>query len=199
MLTVIGSVGYRNAEPLGHFDLRHFELQTSVYDPPKTAPLDFSLICYFSSGKRWEKVKVPNTGSYVSVTAKVVGRTTKDNRLAVRVLDMSYIPQSFSTPVSSPASTQSTSSKRPNRWCGRVESVTPSKKTRYSAPEMQSPRTPPAIEAELDQQLSSTITQHLNNVTSKDHPPALTPIDDEFDGGGRPQRNRRPPKKNYVI
>ena len=37
-----------------------------------------SLICYFSSGKRWEKVKVPNTGSYVSVTAKVVGRTTRE-------------------------------------------------------------------------------------------------------------------------
>ncbi|OCK88310.1 uncharacterized protein K441DRAFT_314634 [Cenococcum geophilum 1.58] len=48
-----------------------------------------SLICYFSSGKRWEKVKVPNTGSYVSVTAKVVSRTTKENRLAL-----------FSTPVS---------------------------------------------------------------------------------------------------
>jgi len=82
MLTVIGSVGYRNVEPVERFDLRHFELQTFVYNPSKTAPLDFSLICYFSSGKRWEKVKVPNTGSYVSVTAKAVGRTTKENRLA---------------------------------------------------------------------------------------------------------------------
>jgi hypothetical protein len=194
MLTIIGSVGYRNSEPVGHFELRHFELQTSVYDSSKTTPLDFSVICYFSSGKRWEKVKVPNTGSCVSVTAKVVGRTTKDNRLAVRVLDMSYIPQSFSTPVSSPAPTQSTSLKRSNRWGGRVESVTPSKKIRYSAPEMQSPRTPPTIETDLDQQLSSTITPHLNNVTSTDHPPASTPIDGESDGGGRPQRNRRPPK-----
>lgn len=91
-----------------------------------------SLICYFSSGKRWEKAKVPNTGSYVSVTTKVVGRTTKENHLAVRILDMSYIPKSFSTPVSSPASTQSISSKQSNRWSGCVESVTPSKKIRYS-------------------------------------------------------------------
>jgi hypothetical protein len=142
-----------------------------------------SLICYFSSGKRWEKVKVPNTGSYVSMTAKVVGRTTEENRPAVRILYMSYIPKSFSTPVSSPGSTQSTSSKQPNCWSGCVESVTPSKKIRYSAPEMQSPRTPPAIETELDQQLSST----MNNVTSTDHPPALTQIDGESDGGGRPQ------------
>jgi hypothetical protein len=96
---------------------------------------------------------------------------------------MSYIPKSFSTPVSSLASTQSTSSKQPNRWSGRVESVTPSKKTRYCAPKMQSPRTPPAIETELDRQLSST----MNNVTSTDHPPALTPIDGESDGGERPQ------------
>lgn len=141
-----------------------------------------SLICYFSSGKRWEKVKVPNTGSYVSVTAKVVSRTAKENRLALRILDMSYIPKSFSTPVSSPASTQSTSSKQPNHWSGRVESVTPSKKIRYSAPEMQSPRTSPAIETELGRQLSST----MNNVTSTDHPPALTLINGESDGE-RPQ------------
>lgn len=140
-----------------------------------------SLICYFSSGKCWEKVKEPNTGSYVSMTTKVVGRTTKENHLAVRILDMSYIPKPFSTPVSSPASIQSTSSKHPNRR-SRVESATPSKKIRYSAPEMQSPRTPPAIETELDQQLSST----MNNVTSTDHAPALTQIDGESDGG-RPQ------------
>jgi hypothetical protein len=58
LLTIIGTVGYRNAEPVEQFELRHFELQTSVYDPSKTAPLDFSLICYFSSGKRWEAVVV---------------------------------------------------------------------------------------------------------------------------------------------
>ena len=127
MLTVMGCVGYRNAEPIEGSGLRHFELQTSVYDPSKTTPFSFSVMCYFSSGKRWEKFKVPDTGSYVSVTAKVVGRSTRENRLAVRVLDMSYIPGSFSTPVPLPASTPSTSSKREARWDGRVESTTPSK------------------------------------------------------------------------
>jgi hypothetical protein len=212
MLTVMGCVGYRNAEPIERSGLRHFELQTSVYDPSKTAPFNFSVMCYFSSGKRWENFKVPNTGLYVSVTAKVVGRSTKENRLAVRVLDISYTPRPFDTSVSPLASTPSTSSKRESRWGGRVESTTPSKrksrwggrvesttpskKTRYSAPEadltvsseVQSPRTPPG-------QLS-TISQH---------PPASSPIDGDlsststitsqiFDGGRRPQRNSRPSK-----
>jgi hypothetical protein len=127
MLTVMGCVGYRNDEPIEQSGLRHFELQTSVYDPPKDAPFNFSVMCYFSDNKLWENFKVPKTGSYVSVIAKVVGRSTKGNCLAVRILDMSYIPGSFSTPVPLPASTPSTSSKREARWDGRVESTTPSK------------------------------------------------------------------------
>lgn len=170
MLTVMGRVGYRNAEPIEQRGLRHFELQTSVYDPPKTAPFDFSVMCYFNSGKRWENFKVPNTGSYVSVTAKVVGRSTKENRLAVRVLDISYLPGFFSTAVSPPPSNSPTSSKRKDRWDGRVES-TPTKKIRHSAPEadltvssgVQPPRTP------LNQ--LSTISQH---------PRASTPIDGDL-------------------
>jgi hypothetical protein len=127
MLTVMGCVGYRNDEPIEQSGLRHFELQTSVYDPPKDAPFNFSVMCYFSDNKLWENFKVPKTGSYVSVIAKVVGRSTKGNCLAVRILDMSYIPGSFSTPVSLPALTPSTSSKREARWDGRVESITSSK------------------------------------------------------------------------
>jgi hypothetical protein len=210
MLTVMGCVGYRNAEPRS--GLRHFELQTSVYDLSKAAPFNFSVMCYFSSGKRWENFKVPNTGSFVSMAAKVVGRTTKENRLAVRILDISYTPRPFDTPGSPLPSTPSTSSKRESRWGGRIESTTsskrksrggdrvesptPSKKPRDSAPEAnltvsseaQSRRTPPG-------QLS-TISQH---------PRASSPIDGDLsststitsqtsDDGRRPQRNSRPSK-----
>jgi hypothetical protein len=137
---------------------------------------------------------VPNTGSYVSVTAKVVGRSTKENRLAVRVLDVSYIPRSFGAPVSSPASPPSASSKR--RWGGRAEPTTPSKKTRYSAPK---------VDLTVSFEVPSLRTSPAQLSTISQHPPASTPIDGDLsststitsqisDGGRRPQRNSRPSK-----
>lgn len=93
MVTLIGSVGTRSGDSLDQFELRHFELQTSVYDTSKAKPIQFSVVCYFESGMRWQKVKVPSSGSYISVTAKVVGRTADTNLLAVRVLDLAYLPR----------------------------------------------------------------------------------------------------------
>jgi hypothetical protein len=123
MLTVMGCVGCRNAESTKPSGLRHFELQTSAYDLSKKAPFNFSVMCYFSEGRRWKNFDVPDTGSYVSVTSKVVGRSTRENRLAVRVLDMSYTPRSFGTPVPPPPLTPSSSSKRKNPWDSGVEST----------------------------------------------------------------------------
>jgi hypothetical protein len=77
MVTVTSSVGTRSGdELLDQFELRHFELQTSVYDTSKAAPVQFFVFCFFESGRRWQKVKIPSLGSYISVTAKIVGRTT---------------------------------------------------------------------------------------------------------------------------
>jgi hypothetical protein len=99
MVTITGSVGTRSGESLDQFELRHFELQTSVYDTSQAKPARFSVVCYFESGKRWQKVKVPSSGSNINVTAKIVGRTAKSNRLALRVLDLSYLPKQSTTPA----------------------------------------------------------------------------------------------------
>src|SRR5438552_1455276 len=123
MLTVTGRVGYRAAESIEQSGLRHFELKTSVFDPSTKAPFDFSIMCYFSRSELSKNVEV-TTGQYVSVTAKVVGRSTRENRLAVRILDLSYLPRSFDTPASPP----SASSKRDDRWVRNVESTTPPKR-----------------------------------------------------------------------
>jgi hypothetical protein len=73
-VTIIGSVGNRSSdERLDQFELRHFELQTLVYDSSKAAPLQFS-VCFFERGKRWQNVKIPPSGSYISVTAKIVAK-----------------------------------------------------------------------------------------------------------------------------
>jgi hypothetical protein len=64
------------------------------------------------------------------VTAKIVGRTAETNRLALRVLDLSYLPKqtiTLATPAT-PSSASTTAWKRSNRWDDRVESSTPSKR-----------------------------------------------------------------------
>jgi hypothetical protein len=180
MVTVIGYVGYRNDKPADESSLRHFELQTSVYDPSNDDPsnpksTEFSIFCFFPHGNRWKNTPVPNAGSCVSITAKVVGRVTKKNCLAVRMLDMSYL-SSLST--SSPTSTQSTPSKRANRWSQRVDSTTPSKKIRTSIPE-EDPVTPSnlapqALEPEPKQHSSATIS---GDASSNDQSQVLTLVE----------------------
>jgi hypothetical protein len=132
MVTIIGTVGTRCDDPHDHFQLRHFEIQTSAYDPSKATSIQFSTICFFETGERWQKVKIPSSGSYVGVTAKIVGRTSDTNFLALRVLDLSYLPRSGSTTTSIPSSTSTPTSKRSSRWDGRVDSSTPSKRMRKS-------------------------------------------------------------------
>ena len=179
MITVIGSVGHRNPQPTERFQLRYFELQTSIYDLSKANPVNFSINCYLSNGKRWDNVKIPAAGSHVMINAKIVGRTTDENRLAVRILDISYISKFIqTTPTSSP-------SKRADRWSGRADS-NPSKKARYSAPEdpsvNRSPHTPDDVAVGPDQQLLSTINQTPSSPTPS-LPPSTT-------------RNRKQPPKH---
>ncbi len=163
MITVIGSVGHGNDETTEQFQCRYFELHTSVYDSPKTGHIDFTLNCYFGNGRRWAKVRLPPSGSFVAVTAKIAGRTASENRLAVRVLDMSYLPKSSSVSTSTPTLTPGSSKKQIDRWSRNAESSTPSKRIRHSSPkkspspEVQLPQTPRMFENELDQQLSTTL------------------------------------------
>ena len=222
MVTIIGSVGNRSSdEPLDQFELRHFELQTSVYDSSKAAPVQFSVVCFFERGKRWQNVKIPPSGSYISVTAKIVGRTMETNCLALRVLDLAYLPRSGSIATTSDSPLTPTS-KRSNRWDGRVDSSTPSKKMRKSEPDAGSadrseesstimadtaPHTPPVVENdEAELQLPTTMAEILDETpTSRHGSPSPSPVAPDgssvssipsqlSDNGGRPHRNRHPPK-----
>ncbi|KAH6985241.1 hypothetical protein EDB80DRAFT_591255 [Ilyonectria destructans] len=125
IIMMLGFVGDRNVAPGEQYTLRNFELTSSIYDATKAEAIEFSVTCYFGSGRRWENMIVPNTDSFVSVTAKVVGRTST-NQLAVRVLDLTYLPKppSYNTPA-----TPSNAKKRQDRWGGRAQS-SPSKKPR---------------------------------------------------------------------
>lgn len=113
MVAIIGSVRTPAETLLDPTDLRHFTLETSVYDASKAASVQFEVACFLENTKRWQKVKTPPSGSFLSITAKVVGRTIQTSHLAVRLLDLTYLPRPGSaTAAATPATTPS---KRPNR------------------------------------------------------------------------------------
>ncbi|PVI07718.1 hypothetical protein DM02DRAFT_714412 [Periconia macrospinosa] len=88
MVTIIGCVRSRHpSEP------RLFTLETSVYNASKTAPVQFSVVCFFENTKRWQNVKAPLPEAFLSTAAKVAGRTADTNLPALRVLDLTYLPR----------------------------------------------------------------------------------------------------------
>jgi hypothetical protein len=188
MVTVIGSVTSRSDNSPESAEPRHFTLESSVYDASKTAPTQFSVDCFFENTKRWLNVKTPTAGTFLSITAKVAGRSATTNHLALRLLDMTYLPRPASagdvpTPATTPAS------KRSGRWEGRAAPSTPSKKPRLSVPEVPNlTRTPPAPacaeQAPSGPASPSTVTLEGASLSS-------------LDADSRPHRNRHPPKK-YV-
>jgi len=176
MVTIIGSVGTRSEKSSDQPEPRQFELETSVYDPPTAGARHFSVICFFESGRRWEKVTITPSGTHVSVTAKIVGHTT-NNHLALRVLDFAYLPRPTST--SAVQNTPSPlASKRSYRWGGRID--TPSKRIRTSEGSAAVPHTPPAVDnGEADHTSPSSTPANPDHISDSD---------------GRPQRRRRPRK-----
>ncbi|KAH8653044.1 hypothetical protein BGZ61DRAFT_277385, partial [Ilyonectria robusta] len=92
MVAVIGSVSPRSDNPSDPSEPRRFTLETSVYDTTKAAPVPFWVACFLQNTKRWEKVKIPVAGDLLSITAKVADRTTDTNQLALRVLNLAYLP-----------------------------------------------------------------------------------------------------------
>jgi len=133
MVTVIGFVPLRTDNSLDPSEPRHFTIETSVYDASKAAPAHFSVVCFLEDTKRWRKVKTPASGALLTVTAKIAGRTRDTNLLALRVLDLAYLPRPASAPTPTPTDTPP--SKRSDRWRGRVPSTsTPSKRPRISDP-----------------------------------------------------------------
>lgn len=141
MVTVIGSVRPRTDTLPDSSSPRHFSLETSVYDSSKAAPVQFTVTCFFEDTRRWHKVKTPPSGTFLCVTAKVAGRTTNTNQLALRILDLAYLPKHASAlPVSSPTATPP--SKRSGRWEGRAPPSTPSKRPRISDDTNEAPNPP---------------------------------------------------------
>ncbi|CAG9950837.1 unnamed protein product [Clonostachys rosea f. rosea IK726] len=132
MVTVIGSVpstGDRTGDPS---EPRRFTVETAVYDSSKSAPVAFSVACFLESTKRWHRVKTPTAGALLSITAKIAGRTTDTNQLALRVLDLAYLPRPAPVPTATPTPSSTPTSKRSLRWDGRATPSTPCKRRRGS-------------------------------------------------------------------
>jgi hypothetical protein len=68
-----------------------------------------------------------------SIHSLTVGVSAKSQCLALRVLDVAYLPKSSTAAVTS-SSTSTLTTKRSNRWSSRVDS-TPSKRMRISEPD----------------------------------------------------------------
>jgi hypothetical protein len=162
--------------------------------------------CFLESTKRWHRVKTPSAGSLLSITAKLAGRTTDTNQLALRVLDLAYLPRPAPVPAATPTPSSTPTSKRSLRWDGRATPSTPSKRRRGS--ENASAAGPP-YEIQLPQATGDR--SHLSNAGESTNPSAnppspstITDADESSitlalspgpDGGTRPHRNRHPPKK----
>jgi hypothetical protein len=159
MVTVIGSVLAIDNEAPG-YDTRSFVISTSAYDGPTTGPIQFSVTCFLENTKRWLKVKTPQPGALLSVTAKVAGRTARTNQLALRVLDITYLPRPASAPVTSTPEAISPS-KRSCRWEGRAGPFIPSKKLRTAD-------LPDAVERSLVGSDSSISTRYTPSPPSAD-------------------------------
>ena len=213
LVTLIGFVRSRHdGSPVQNI-LRHFTLETSVYDVSKAIPVEFSVACFLENTRRWQKVKLPPSGSFLSVTAKLVGRTAESNLLALRILDLAYLPRT-STTAASATSTTPPPSKRPNRWDGRAAS-SPAKRQRTIGPALDatdsSPTAaqetvstpsliamdgtdPPVANATVESPSlhASPSTTAEPDASSLSSIPSLT-----SESGNRPHRSRQPPRK-YV-
>jgi len=199
MVSIIGSVP---SEP------RHFVVETSVYEASKAAPITFSVVCFLEDTKRWEKVKTPPPGAFLSVTAKLAGRTANTNRLALRIRNLAYLPRPNSG-AAGPTPTTTPPSKR-SRWDGRAPSTpsTPSKRLRISKPVEESdtpsnkntilldgkqaePNLPPtgdAVESPFVTSSPSTAANHEESSVDP-IPPSSS------DNAAQPHRSRHPPRK----
>lgn len=206
MVSIIGSVPSSESNSTGASDSRHFTIETSVYDPSKTAPVYFSVVCFLENTKRWQKVKTPPSGAFLSVTAKLAGRTTDTNRLALRVLDLTYLPRPSSA-IATPTPAATPTSKR-SRWEGRAPASTPSKKPRTSRPvdgtttpsnRNDTPPEPTQAGTNLpptgDTAESLFVTPSPSTTVNHEDSSVDSIPPSSSDNGIRPHRSRHPPKK----
>jgi hypothetical protein len=203
MITIIGSVRPTTSS-VEHPQPRCFTIDTSVYDASKAAPTQFSAVCFLEDTKRWEKVKTPTPGSFLTVTAKLAGRTSQTNLLALRVLDLTYLPRPTSS-ASVPTPTSTPTSKRPGRWGGRIPPTTPSKKQRTSEPIDEitnSPVTPlesSTVSIASGPEFVPTLPSDPISPSTRTHSDDPSALLQDSDSATRPHRNRHPPKKYTTL
>jgi hypothetical protein len=207
-VTVIGSVLSPNDNSLDPSELRYFTVETSVYNTSKAASVQFLVVCFLENTNRWKKVKTPPSGTFLSVSAKVAGRTANTNHLALRVLDLVYLPRPASA-VAAPTPTATPPSKRSSRWDGR-----PAPSTSLKRPRILEPANKVVDPSEIDITLLepkrdkyNLYIEHNTNVSSAPARPSLSTITDTkeslltsvlspiSDNAVRPHRNRLLPKK----
>ncbi|KAL5583772.1 hypothetical protein FOVSG1_013486 [Fusarium oxysporum f. sp. vasinfectum] len=210
MVTIIGFVPPRSDKTPDLSEDRCFAVETSVYDTSKAVPVAFSVACFLENTKRWQRVKIPPSGAFLSITAKVAGRTIDTNQLALRVLDLAYLPRPAAVPMATPTPSSTPTSKRSERWVGRAPPSTPSKRQRGSEDAS-------AVGSSYKKQLLQPTEGRSHVSISEDSPdyPANSPFHSSspstmantgessitlhpFPGSDRetrPHRNRHPPKK----
>ncbi|KAM9876014.1 hypothetical protein VDGL01_09917 [Verticillium dahliae] len=71
MVTIIGSASTRNNDSVDALEQRRFAVETSVYEPSKPAPVAFVVACFLENTRRWQRVKIPPTGTLLSLAAKI--------------------------------------------------------------------------------------------------------------------------------
>ncbi|KAG7408687.1 hypothetical protein Forpe1208_v012353 [Fusarium oxysporum f. sp. rapae] len=210
MVTIIGFVPSRSDKTLDFSEDRCFAVETSVYDTSKAAPVAFSVTCFLETTKRWQKVKIPQSGAFISITAKVAGRTADTNQLALRVLDLAYLPRPAAVPTATPTPSSTPTSKRSDRWEGRATPFTPSKRRRGSdsaslAESSYKNQLPQSTEGRSHVSISEDSPDSAANSPSHSLSPSTMANTGEsnitlhpFPGSDRetrPHRNRHPPKK----
>ncbi|KAJ0133166.1 5'-deoxyadenosine deaminase [Fusarium oxysporum f. sp. albedinis] len=210
MVTIIGFVPSRNDKPPDLPEARYFAVETSVYDTSKAASVAFSVTCFLENTKRWQRVKIPPAGAFLSITAKVAGRTVDANQLALRVLDLAYLPRPASVPTATPTPSSTPTSKRSARWEGRATPFTPSKRRRGSdsaslAESSYKNQLPQSTEGRSHVSISEDSPDSPANSPSNSPSPSTMANTGEssitlhpFPGSDRetrPHRNRHPPKK----
>ncbi|KAF1809818.1 hypothetical protein P152DRAFT_441310 [Eremomyces bilateralis CBS 781.70] len=201
MVTIVGSVSSRNNDnSLDPAHARRFVIDTSVYNASNAAPVPYSMACFLEDSKRWAKVKIPHVGTFIALTAKVVGRTTDTNLLALRILDLAYLPKLASAGLTTTPTTPSPS-KRPGRWEGRPTPSTPSKRSRLTGPvdEILTPSDSSLYDLYLphpDGTADSQSTPTSPSTTARPEGSSNIPVlPSNLNSGSRPHRNRYPPKK----
>jgi hypothetical protein len=149
-------------------------------------------------------------GALLSITAKIAGRTTDSNQLALRVLDLAYLPKPAPVLTAAPTPSSTPTSKRSARWEGRAAPSTLSKRRRDSDSTASYENKLPQPEQDYsrlsiaEERMKSSPSASASASANLPSPSTVADAEGSCvtlapspgpDGGARPHRSRHPPKK----